>query len=91
MPGKGVESEGQEQEKVADAFVVFIYPFFFAQDDYRRVLGSVLEDPCWQLEVTSPWAVDSSSRDPSIEEERRHLRYFYPYVREFFLPFLCLC
>ncbi|MGB9826228.1 MAG: hypothetical protein ACPLRU_06115, partial [Desulfofundulus sp.] len=64
----------------------FIYPFFFAQDGYRKVLEGILDNHWWQLEITSPWAVDPSEKSHSVEEERRHLRYFYPYVREFFFP-----
>lgn len=40
------------------------------------VLENTLEEPAWQLEIT----------DFSDEEEHRHLRYFYPYVRKFLFP-----
>ena len=61
---------------IRKAFSIFIYPFFFRKDAYQLVLENILKDPAWQLEIT----------DFSDEEEYRHLRYFYPYFRNFLFP-----
>ncbi|ACX51944.1 hypothetical protein Adeg_0802 [Ammonifex degensii KC4] len=55
---------------------IFIYPFFFRQERYRELVGSVWRDPCWKLEFVTP----------EREEDRQHLRYLYPHARDFLFP-----
>lgn len=72
----GPEPAASEEPGIREAFSIFIYPFFFRQDNYKQVLENILRDPAWKLEII----------DLLAAEEQRHLRYFYPYVRRFLFP-----
>lgn len=67
----------------AEGFGIFIYPFFFRQDHYRVVLEHLWEETGWRLDAVYGRDSAGSGQD---DKDYRHLRYFYPYAREFLFP-----
>lgn len=67
-------------DRDGEGFCVFIYPFFFCQDDYRVVLERLWGETGWRLDA------GGGRDDKGDDKDYRHLRYFYPYAREFLFP-----